>query len=176
MALEDIFHEAVQAFVGREFALVRKNAHEQAMCHRLAWYVEHVKNQHGLEGYWVDTEYNRHGDRVKRIRSTGTGEPTNIVCDLLLHSRGELPDDNLIAVEMKKADGDEADKQRDRERLQSLTTACPEGVEPDHVCGYKLGYFIQVDTKNASLTVEQFKAGVLVSEFSFDFVQPRVKE
>lgn len=76
----------------------------------------------------------------------------------------------------KKADGDEADKQRDRERLQALTAACPEGVEPDHVCGYKLGYFLQVDTKAVSLVVEEFRAGVLVSGFSLDFVQSAPRE
>jgi hypothetical protein len=170
--LDVLFKEALDRFVGREYALVRKNAHEQAMCHRLAAYVEHAKDQHGLGGYWVDTEYNRHGDNVKRIRHAVTGEPINVVCDLLLHSRGELAEDNLIAVEMKKADGDEADKQRDRERLQALTTACAEGVEPDHVCGYKLGYFLQINTKNATLAVEEFRAGVLVSGFTLDFAQP----
>jgi hypothetical protein len=66
--------------------------------------------------------------------------------------------------------GDQGDKQRDRERLQALTTACSEG-EHDHVCGYKLGYFLQVDTKNATLAVEEFRAGVLVSGFSLDFAQ-----
>ncbi len=169
--LETLFKEALELFVNREFALVRKNVHEQAMCHRLATYVEHSKDHHGLERYCVDTEYNRHGDNVKKIRHAVTGHPINVVCDLLLHSRGELKEDNLIAVEMKKADGDEADKQRDRERLQALTTACPAGVEPDHVCGYKLGYFLQVDTKNASLSVEEFRAGVFVSGFALDFVR-----
>ncbi|SRR5258705_5928950 len=173
--LEALFKEALAQFVGREYALVRKNAHEQAMCHRLAWYVEHSKDRHGLEGYWVDTEYNRHGDNVKRIRHAVTGEPINVICDLLLHSRGELADDNLIAVEMKKTDGDEADKQRDRERLQALTTACREGSEPDHVCGYKLGYFVQVDMKNAAVLIEEFRAGVLVSGFSLDFAKPRAR-
>lgn len=174
--LEILFKEALERFVSREYALVRKNAHEQAMCHRLAAYVEFSKDRHGLERYWVDTEYNRHGDNVKKIRHAVTGEPINVVCDLLLHSRGELANDNLIAVEMKKADSDEVDKRRDRERLQALTTACPKGVEPDHVCGYELGYFLQVDTKNASLVVEEFRAGVLVSSFSLDFVQPSRRE
>jgi hypothetical protein len=170
--LETLFKEALETFVAREFALVRKNAHEQAMCHRLAWYVEHSKNCHGLEQYWVDTEYNRHGDNVKRIRHAVTGEPINIVCDLLLHSRGELPDDNLIAVEMKKEDGKESDKQSDRERLQALTIACPEG-QPDHVCGYKLGYYVEVDVKAASLLVEEYRQGKLTQKSAMEFSQPR---
>jgi hypothetical protein len=172
--LEALFREALEEFVGREYALVRKNAHEQAICGRLARYVENSKDRQGLEGYRVDTEYNRHGNNVKRIRHAVTGEPINIVCDLLLHSRGEQEQDNLIAVEMKKADGDEADKQRDRERLQALTTACPEG-QPDHVCGYKLGYFVEVDVKTATVLVEEYRDGKLTQKASLEFSQPRAR-
>lgn len=91
-----------------------------------------------------------------------------------MHSRGELADDNLIAVEMKKADGDEADKQRDRERLQALTTVCPEGP-PDHVCGYKLGYYVEVDVKNALLFVEEYREGRLTQKTSLEFSEPRAR-
>jgi hypothetical protein len=171
MPLEDVFREALDQFLAREFALVRKNAHEQAMCHRLAWYVEHSKNHHGLDGYWVDTEYNRHGDNVKRIRHAVTGEPIPIICDLLLHSRGELPEDNLIAVEMKKADGDPDDKRRDRERLQSLTTPCAE-ENPDDVCGYELGYYVEVNVRAATVLVEEYRGGELTQSGTKEFTKP----
>jgi hypothetical protein len=171
MPLEDIFREALDEFLAREFALVRKNVHEQALCHRLAWYIEHSKNQQGLEAYWVDTEYNRHGDNVKKIRHAVTGEPVTIVCDILLHSRGEMPDDNLIAIEMKKADGDEDDKQRDRERLHSLTTACTE-ENPGHVCGYKLGYYVEIDIKAATLLFEEYREGKMTQSGTLPFTQP----
>jgi hypothetical protein len=61
------------------------------MCHRLGAYVEYSKDRHGLEGYWVDTEYSRNGDNVKRIKHAVTSEPINVVCDLLLYSRGNCP-------------------------------------------------------------------------------------
>ena len=119
MALEDIFREALDEFLACEFVLVRKNIHEQALCGRLARYVEVAKDNHGLGQYYVDVEYDRHGDRRKTIFNAKSGEPINIVCDLLLHSRGEQEDDNLIAVEMKKTSGKAKDKQTDRERLQA---------------------------------------------------------
>jgi hypothetical protein len=171
MAFEDVFREALDQFLAREFALVRKNAHEQALCHRLAMYVEHSANERSLDGYWVDTEYNRHGDNVKRIRHAVTGDPIPIVCDLLLHSRGELPRDNLIAVEMKKADGDHDDKRRDRERLQSLTKACTE-ENPDHVCGYELGYYVEIDVKAATVLIEEYRAGELTQSGTREFTRP----
>jgi hypothetical protein len=105
MALEDIFHEALREFLAREFTLVRKKAHEQSFCGRLAIYMDHAKDRHGLNDYYVDVEYNRRGENRKQILHPLTGQPINVVCDLLLHSRGELQDDNLIAVEMKKTDG-----------------------------------------------------------------------
>jgi hypothetical protein len=62
------------------------------------------RDLHVLTAYYLDVEYNRHGDRKKTVLNAKAGEPVSIVCDLLLRSRGELEDENLIAVEMKKAD------------------------------------------------------------------------
>lgn len=41
--LQTIFDEAVRDFVAHEYLLVRKNAHEQAFCGRLARYVDHSR-------------------------------------------------------------------------------------------------------------------------------------
>jgi hypothetical protein len=60
------------------------------------------------------------------------------------------------------------DKQRDRERLQALTTACPEGAPPEHVC-----YFLQVDVREAVLLIEEFKGGALVSKSAAKFARPQ---
>jgi hypothetical protein len=102
MALEDIFREALDEFLAREFALVRKDAHEQSLCGRLAIYMDHAKDRHGYKPYYVDVEYNRRGEGRKQILHPVTGLHIDVVCDVLLHSRGDLEDDNLIAVEMKK--------------------------------------------------------------------------
>jgi hypothetical protein len=158
-------------FLAREFVLVRKNIHEQALCGRLARYVEVAKDNHGLGKYYVDVEYDRHGDRRKTIFNAKTGEPINVVCDLLLHSRGEQEDDNLIAVEMKKTSGRAKDKQTDRERLQALTTARPDDASP-HVWGYKLGYYLEVDIKNATLLIEEYRDGKLTQSGTLPFSQP----
>ncbi|WP_316185803.1 MULTISPECIES: hypothetical protein [unclassified Bradyrhizobium] len=169
MALEDIFREALDEFLAREFTLVRKNAHEQSFCGRLAIYLDHSKDRHGLQSYYVDVEYNRKGEGRKQILHPQTGEPINVVCDLLLHSRGELRDDNLIAVEMKKMDGRDADKQSDRQRLQALTMPLPSGGEQEYVCGYAIGFYLEVETRNATLLVEEYRQGHLTQEAMRDF-------
>jgi hypothetical protein len=47
MVVEDIFREALDEFLAREFALVRKDAHEQSLCGRVAIYMDHAKDRHG---------------------------------------------------------------------------------------------------------------------------------
>ena len=137
MALEKVFRDALDQFLSREFALVRKNAHEQSLCGRLGIYLDHAKDQHGYKIYFVDFEYNRNGEGRKNILHPVTKEPIGVICDLLLHSRGDLEDDNLIAVEMKKANAKRTRKQADRERLRALTMPLPEGGKLDYVCGYR---------------------------------------
>jgi hypothetical protein len=172
VAVEDIFREALDEFLAREFALVRKNAHEQSFCGRLAIYIDHAKDRHGLKPYYVDVEYNRRGEGRKTILHPVTGVPINVICDVLLHSRGELGDDNLIAVEMKKEEARPEEKQSDRERLQALTTPAPEGAELDYVCGYKLGYYLEIDIRGATLLVEEYREGKLAQSETLAFAGP----
>lgn len=162
MALEDIFREALDEFLARESILAYKKAHEQSFCGRLAIYLDHAKNRHGLQHYYVDVEYNRNGEGRKRILHPTTGQPINVICDLLLHSRGEQPDDNLIAIEMKKSDGRRRHKQSDRERLQALTAPPPWEGAMDYVCGYQLGYYLEVNPDNAKVLVEVYQRGSLI--------------
>jgi hypothetical protein len=172
MTLEDIFREALDEFLAREFALVRKDAHEQSLCGRLAIYLDHAKDRHGLKAYFVDVEYNRRGEGRKQILHPLTGQHIDVVCDILLHSRGELQDDNLMAVEMKKDYATDERKQSDRERLQALTLPMPEGGNPDYVCGYPLGYYLEVHIGNGTLIIEEYRQGKLTQYGTMPFAQP----
>jgi hypothetical protein len=171
MALEDIFREALDEFLASEFALVRKDAHEQSLCGRLAIYLDRAKDRHGFKPYYVDVEYNRRGEGRKQILHPITGEHIDVTCDLLLHSRGDLQDDNLIAVEMKKDYAMDERKQSDRERLQALTLPIPEGGNPDYVCGYQIGYYLEVDIGNATLLVDEYRGGQMTPLGTREFVR-----
>jgi hypothetical protein len=92
MALEHVFHEALAEFLANEIALVRKDAHEQSLCGRLAIYMDRAKDRHGYESHYVDVEYNRHGEGRKQILHPLTGQHIDVTCDVLLHSRGDLDD------------------------------------------------------------------------------------
>jgi hypothetical protein len=73
---------------------------------------------------------------------------------------------------MKKAWAEAKDKQSDRERLQALTMPLPEGGELDYVCGYDLGYFLEVDIGNATLLIEEYQGGKMTHSGTAEFARP----
>jgi hypothetical protein len=99
-------------------------------------------------------------------------EYIDVTCDILLHCRGERDDDNLIAVEMKKDYASDERKQRDRQRLQALTLPMPEGGSPDYVCGYQLGYYLEVHIGDATLLIEEYRSGQMTQSGTVEFARP----
>src|SRR3546814_3517435 len=90
-----------------------------------------------------------------------------ITCDLILHSRGRVVErDNLIAIEMKRLSHPEREKQKDRVRLRALTKTSYDDVWsadgralPEHVCGYGLGYFVELDADRRKFRFEEYQLG-----------------
>ena len=124
-------------------------------------------------GYHADVEYNRNKGAIKTIRKTIEGSDFEIIpinCDLIVHSRGEIVEqDNLIAIEMKKATAPRADKEKDRERLIALTKDSFDDVwsfggkaHPEHVCRYVLGVYYEIDYKRKSILIEYYRKGRMV--------------
>ena len=93
-----------------------------------------------------------------------------------MHSRGEIPgDDNLIAIEMKKSTRPSSERRSDMERLQIMTKKLSdniwgwEGSHPKHVCGYKLGYYIDLNMAQRSYQIEEFQMGVHINQLKGRF-------
>lgn len=161
-----IFQRAFDEFLKRERANILNDIAERNLCGRLMIYLERAKDAHGLANYLTDTEYNRKQDEVKTIIDSHT-HVLIITCDLILHSRGTLQRDNLIAIEMKKKHHKKADKNADRERLIALTmqnNVYAIGQIPEHVSGYELGLFIELDVSGAQFLIETYRGGEMVSE------------
>ena len=165
--INEIFQESLGLFLLRESSNITSGVSERNLCGRLAMALEAVSNERGLHGYYADTEYNRKQDgRIKTILDDGMVEVV-INSDLILHSRGEIiARDNLIAIEMKKANRPEAEKVSDRARLRAMTKTSYDDVwsydgitHPEYVCGYELGVFIELDSKRRTIRVEHFKNG-----------------
>ncbi|QYJ78260.1 hypothetical protein [Shewanella acanthi] len=172
-----VFDKALKIFFEAEAQNILSGVSERNLCARLAMHLQILANENGFAGYYADPEYNRkQNGKVKTILDEQM-QVVNITCDLILHSRGEIMEkDNLIAIEMKKSERPEEEKSSDRARLRTLTKSSFDGVwsydgetHPEHVCGYELGYFIELDRENYSYIVQVFKAGNLVSEYGGKF-------
>ena len=166
-----IFEQALQEFLVQEQQNILSGVSERNLCARLAMPLERITKEKELNGYYADPEYNRkQNGRVKTILDENM-QVINVTCDLILHSRGEILErDNLIAIEMKKSERPEEEKESDRARLRTLTKSTYDDVwsydgetHPEHVCGYELGFFIELNILHKLYSVQQFQNGYLVS-------------
>lgn len=175
--LTEIFKESLNTFFQRETRNILSGVSERNLCARLAIPLENIAHQNGLSKYYADTEYNRKQNGKVKTMLDEDMQVINITCDLILHSRGEVMGrDNLIAIEMKKSERPEEEKISDRARLRTLTKSSFDDVwsfdgetHPEHVCGYEVGYFVEVDKDNNYYKVQQFQEGQLTSEFDGQF-------
>lgn len=166
--LRTVFELTLDEFFAQEIQEILEGVNERNNCGRMAMYMQRIADAHGLQGYFADVEYNRKQDgRVKTILDREMKVVT-INCDLILHSRGNnKAADNLIAIEVKKREGREDEKTKDKERLRALTKASYDddvwsydGVAlPEHVCGYVLGVYIELDRHRQQCLLEYYKEG-----------------
>ena len=175
--IRHVFDQSFAIFLSKETAALLGNVNERNSCGRLALYMEGVAKENGLSAYFADTEYNRKQDgRVKTILDDDCKIVT-INCDLILHSRGTVAAaDNLIAVEMKKSVRPANEKQKDRDRLRALTKASYDDIwsadgvaRPEHVCGYVLGAYIEINRIKRSCLVEYYSSGAKIGQRRVSF-------
>lgn len=103
MAVDQLLTEALDAFHAAELHLLRTDASERSMTHRLALYLTPL-----FPGFDVDCEYNRDGFDVKRLAlheraaKDDDTEAVTVFPDIVVHRRGHN-DANLLVIEVKKA-------------------------------------------------------------------------
>jgi hypothetical protein len=153
---------------------------ERTLCGALMIELHEVLKGTRFSDYYVDVEYNRNiGGTLKTLKKTirGLGEQiVTINCDLIVHSRGRnVPCDNLIALEMKKSTGRQVDKDNDRNRLECLTKSPEQDVWsydgkvlPEHVCGYGLGIYYEVNFRRKIVFVEYYKEGYCYRQYEIE--------
>ena len=171
-----IFWDALELFLKKEAENIFSGVSERNLCGRLAIYLEEQAAKRKIRGYIADPEYNRmQNGRIKAILDDEYRE-IHICCELILHSRGRLQPDNLIAIEMKKSTRPEDEKVKDRYRLRALTKSSFDGVwsfdgktQPEYVCRYFWGYYIILDVNRQTCEVEVFAGGHHAGEQVFYF-------
>jgi hypothetical protein len=175
--LAHIFEDANDSFIKRDIGLFKSEVSERTLCGALQLQLyQHIITTE-FEGYYVDVEYNRNKNgTIKTCIKTIKGPKEEVVrinCDLILHSRGEIVvQDNLIAVEMKKATRPQTEKDSDRIRLQALTKDSYDDVWsfdgktlPEHVCRYVLGIYYEINFEEKYIDIEYYSKGHLYDDY-----------
>ena len=151
--MKENIKRAVADFITCDVDLLDLSAHEQAISHRIAVYLESI---YGPKELNVDCEYNKHLGESKRVDLQNINPEEFKTCncdscetivngniyeiprkyfrpDILVHSRGN-DERNLIAIEVKKS----KECPFDEAKLRALTKPRNAGGE----YGYELGVFI----------------------------------
>jgi len=128
---------AVREFYAHEAYLFEKDLGERTLTHRLA---VHLERQ--FEGWEVDCDYNRLGERLLKlphgsIISTDDELGKSIFPDIVVHRRA-VPE-NLLAVEVRKATNHQP-VEHDHHKLRGLT-------DPHLWFAYRIGVLLVLDRK-----------------------------
>ena len=164
--LVSLFRLANQKFIKQDLSLILTNVNERTLCGSLSQHLNSTIQQSVYKNYHVDVEYNRNNGKVKTLLNDKF-EVVTINPDIIVHSRGEiLKNDNLIAIEMKKSTSSDVDKHNDKVRLIALTKDSYDGVWsfdgvtlPEHVCGYSLGIYYEINLSKHSILLEYYVKG-----------------
>ncbi|MCM1260119.1 MAG: hypothetical protein NC182_04180 [Prevotella sp.] len=167
--LLDMFYEANSHFLNNNMETILFNVSERNLCSALGHEISKLLEGSQFSSYYSDVEYNRNGGKVKTIRNEEL-KIIDVTCDLIIHSRGKLQKDNLIAIEMKKTTATKKQMDADRERLRCLTKQHCDDVYsydgkllPTHVCKYELGIFYILDINHQMITLELYANSQLVN-------------
>lgn len=175
--LKNIFKESNDLFLKEEIDNILNDVNERNLCGRLAIYLNDKIRENGISGYYVDTEYNRNlNGRVKTVLDDEMNV-INVNCDIIIHSRGQIVHkDNLIAIEMKKSNRPDSEKESDKKRLRALTKDSFDDIWsfdgialPEHVCGYSLGFYVELNIRSRVCLIEKYKKGKKSSEWRQSF-------
>ena len=172
--IRKVFEESIDLFFQHEVQEVLEGVNERNNCGRLSIYLQKAALDNGLESYFADTEYNRkQNGEVKTILDSHM-RVISVNCDLLLHSRGQIiAEDNLIAIEVKKYNAPDREKNKDKERLCALTKKSYDDIwsndgvtQPEHVCGYTLGVYVEFDRVSRVCLFEYYRQGAIFDRAS----------
>ena len=145
--IKSILIKALDKLYDTDEKNIKDEVSERNLCARLAMYIEQEMKKYiitnNFNGYYVDVEYNRMENQEPKRDS----EDNLMVCDLLIHSRGEKKPDNLLALEMKKSAQDEEAIEKDQKRLEYMTSQGTSSAQ-----NTLLGAFVVIGKDSPSIT------------------------
>lgn len=180
--LKKLFLKANDRFLKKDIGLFKSGISERTLCGALKGHLDIIKEGTKFKNYYADVEYNRNKNGTIKtccfFDENKLPKPVTINCDLIVHSRGEnVRQDNLIAIEMKKSNRPQKEKEDDRRRIIALTKESYDDVWlfdgktlPEHVCRYKLGIYYEINFSKKFILLEYYYRGNLeeVEKISLD--------
>ena len=164
-SLNKLFWAAHKAFLKNHRELLDGKLSERCLCGALMYELNKQLEMNGYNDYYADVEFNKVGKMEKRIKllCDNEGVLKRIFTDIIVHSRGQVRPDNLIALEMKKSRAKKLSRENDRERLMQLTKQ-DVFFNNRYIYRYKLGIYYEIDLKNEEILVEFYQDGSIVDE------------
>lgn len=156
--LKAMFLAANRSFIENHASLLKRELSERCLCGALMCELNKQLEKNACNNYYADIEFNRAFENtinnVKHLPDE-EGTPKRVFPDIIVHSRGKVTPDNLLALEMKKSTARREAKERDKNRLSLLTSSYP--------YKYKLGVYYEINHKKRQILVEFYKTGRKIS-------------
>ncbi len=162
--LKGMFWEANRAFLENHASLLKRELSERCLCGALMYELNKQLEKNGCNNYYADIEFNRAFENtinnVKHLPDE-EGTPKRVFPDIIVHSRGKVTPDNLLALEMKKSSANQQDKENDRNRLRKMTK---QNCDESHYSyKYKFGVYYEINHNESQIVVEFYQTGRRIS-------------
>lgn len=159
--LKALFWEANRAFIEKDLDLLYEDISERCLCGALMHELNKQLEKNGCNNYYADVEFNRNKKRIKQLHNDD-GFVSNILPDIIVHSRGKENLDNLLVLEMKKISANQQDKENDRNRLRKMTKQNYNGSHYSYE--YRLGIYYEINFEKKQILVEFYQDGENVED------------
>lgn len=116
--------------------------------------------KNACNNYYADIEFNRAFENtINNVQHLPDeeGTPKRVFPDIIVHSRGEVSLDNLIALEMKKSSASQEEIDDDKARLKHLTKLNTNTSFGSYE--YILGIYYEINLDKEEIKIEFFYDG-----------------
>lgn len=162
--LKEMFLEANRSFIENHASLLKRELSERCLCGTLMCELNKQLEKNACNNYYADIEFNRAFENtINNVKHLPDEEctPKRVFPDIIVHSRGKVTPDNLLALEMKKSTARREAKERDKNRLSLLTSSYP--------YKYKLGVYYEINHKKQQILIEFYQNGKMVEVKTLDY-------
>ena len=158
--LKAMFLAANRSFIENHASLLKRELSERCLCGALMCELNKQLEKNACNNYYADIEFNRAFENtINNIKHLPDeeGTPKRVFPFIIVHSRGEVSLDNLIALEMKKSSANQEEIDDDKARLKHLTKLNTNTSFGSYE--YILGIYYEINLDKEEIKIEFFYDG-----------------